>query len=257
MDILNREASNFILCEDTPFLISRHFAENFRAIHSGRFVCGKGYFLPSFDARFWFDAYETLAKQYHLFGTKVALGPHGAQYWLDVERFAVDFFETYFAHGRYLLTLRAPRAALAAMHALFPHLPCGELINAWIKTLQLQITLFSRLRRARMVVLEQLSTASLQAIGEDLGHASLLSVDNSLFRPPTPPVVTFAPFAREHEGCLKQLDYCYKTLLSDLIKTGDVAGHVRKQILCDSLWRRLEDIRANPLSTDADSTSPR
>ena len=245
MNALGRVSDYGCLAEDNPFLSAQHYGERFRNTNRGRALRGTFYELGTLNPRYWFDAYAYRAFAHKYFGTKVALGPFGTDYWEQVDHDLVSFFVDYFPHGSYLLPTRQPVACIASMHHMFPGTDFGDLFNTYIKSYQIQLSLLARLQKCVVVNVDLLTTSSLTAI---LGRC-LNTITRELehfVRSPRDLDAEDRIWMEPYSSQLAALNSLHERFLADFDMEGNVRSNVGVTLMCESLCAALEALRANP-----------
>ncbi|MDR3463914.1 MAG: hypothetical protein P4L76_16520 [Beijerinckiaceae bacterium] len=246
----------FLLNEDNAFFPSsghgfcRRYNKQWESMGKVR---SKGYFIPEIckSDDYWFDVYIGLKNYYGIVGSKLAFGPHGEEYWRDIDLYFPEFFSKYFIGAHFLLTSRSPSEAIYSMSKLFPGHAFGTYKNVWIKSLQMQLMVFGSLPRSRFVFHDSLSFELLESITRDLGIAHpekgnsfLTSRENCLsyVNEESLSLVT-ADLGEQQE--LAQLERAFAFLRKDVDSfSGRAKPEVHRQEFTRAFWFELEKIRA-------------
>jgi hypothetical protein len=248
---LNESDEVFLLNEDnvffssTPRLFCKWYNQMWLDVKNG--FKSKGYWIPSFideDAA-WFDVYLGLSDHYRFFGSKIAIGPHGEDYLSNIEANAVPFFTKYFPKARFLLTVRLPSEAILSMKKMFPDSDFGTLKNVWIKSLQLQLSLFVLMKGARFILINQLSAAHLEGISNEVGVSHIVRKSESFCVPNAeresfcPEMTTLTKLfgLNESQLCeLLELEELFSKLVAEL---DVVSGRVKQWVHVQEFARRF------------------
>jgi len=257
-DYLNDSPDIFLLNEDNAFLpnTSQDFWRSYNARwrQAGR-NWTKGYTIPHFcvDCPFWFDVYLQLKNNFNLAGSKIAFSPLDDGYWNTIDNYCIPFFSEYFGKAQYLLTVRRPSENVLSMMKLFPQLPFGTAKNAWIKSFQTQIILYSSLFRSRFVfhhtinldmMKELCSAMGTTAIDKSNDYFQMYGTQESFIIGNNFDQITINDSEKNE---LIELEKAWRFFCKDVDEqTGRARQAVHIQELSRLLWSGLERLRERP-----------
>ncbi|MBI1209629.1 MAG: hypothetical protein GC191_20390 [Azospirillum sp.] len=237
-----------MLCEDLPFFHDR--GANYRSWYNSHWRSlghskTKGYYLPSFGHAdgYWFDYYRLLKERYRIIGSKQAFGPHGEEYWAQIDRYCVDFFLNYFPNAHYILPMRRPDENLWSMSQMFGAENFGSLKNTWLKSVITQVHIFATAKNAQFLFMDDVDLPRIARIASVVGEPSSLS--EGYLRSRSAPPSDWPPLD-EHSFEIDQLLAAYAFIRRDFDgETGRTHPWVHKQLFCDTASRELEGLRGD------------
>lgn len=253
-DYLNEFEDIRLVCEDNPFIEDRGYG--YRSWYNSHWssqgkIKTKGYYLPSWGEEdgFWFDYYYQMSKRYKFFGTKLAFGPHGDSYWNSIDRRALSFFQENFPYGLYLLTVRHPAESIFSMMKMFPGADFGTLNNTWIKSLQIQLSIYGSMKRSSFIFLEDINISFLDEINKNLGiDSSLAKTEEYIIannKKSSSIIEEIPEMLKPYAAQISEINKAYAFLRKDIGKNGEVNGWVHREEFCRSMWHALEYLRAD------------
>lgn len=125
----------------------------------------KGFYFPTYLAARGgiADVFETLLSHYALVGDKMAHGAREAMYEIHPAKRAFEFLMEWFPFARFIITLRAPGPAIAAMARLHPELSVTMLIDFWLGGVLQMINLLMVSETAAICLYERVLGGDIQA----------------------------------------------------------------------------------------------
>ena len=153
-----------------------NFVANYNYIQRqlGRKI-SKGFFAPEMCKNFQniTDYYGALLQEYDRVGDKIAIAPRNTIWELHTAEVAFDWFQNYFPFAHYALTLREPKATIAATNRMIPHVPPHLLLESWLLTTQTQLNILETFRNVRVVLFDALIQGECGSISTLLGQTTL------------------------------------------------------------------------------------